>query len=237
MTNSNLTGNVHLWSCNMCHNKQSCDVKGQLVHSCVCERVYYCKRQCGYTSSWQMSHACRWSPLRLPLNLCSKLKRNPGGLPGLCAQLNICHILIFKGSKIDARVHSPSSTLYTPPVKPVLPGEPVPELLTQSKYETSCTFEVHLHVSDVYFYLCNSPYYNFYPFLPFYDGNVIVIKIDSLPPPKKNAWTAHWEMCWTGWQQGTGKKERNSLFSSSVILFVVWIILEARHVWCMQILE
>lgn len=185
MTNSNLTGNVHLWSCNMCHNKQSCDVKGQLVHSCVCERVYYCKRQCGYTSSWQMSHACRWSPLRLPLNLCSKLKRNPGGLPGLCAQLNICHILIFKGSKIDARVHSPSSTLYTPPVKPVLPGEPVPELLTQSKYETSCTFEVHLHVSDVYFYLCNSPYYNFYPFLPFYDGNVIVIKIDSLPPPKK----------------------------------------------------
>lgn len=56
-------------------------------------------------SSWQMSHVCRWLPLGLPLNICSKLERNPGELAGLCAQLNTCHIFIFKGSKIDVRVH------------------------------------------------------------------------------------------------------------------------------------
>lgn len=115
-------------------------------------------------------------------------------------------------------------TLYTPPVKPALPGEPVPELLIQSKYETSCTFEVHLHVSHVYFYFCHSHFYNFYLFLLFYDG-IIVIKIDSLQG--KNAWTAHVKCAEQADNRELRKKRRNS---SSFVLFVVRIILEARHV-------
>lgn len=131
MTNSTLTGSVCICEAATCvitnnpvMSKDSCCV---LV--CVCERVYYFKSQCGYTSSWQMSHACRWSPLRLPLNLCSKLERNPGGLAGLCAQLTHLHLQRFK----NRCPGSPPPTLYTPPVKPALPGEPVPELLIQSK--------------------------------------------------------------------------------------------------------
>lgn len=98
----------------------------------------------------------RWSLLRLPLNLCSKLERNPGGLTGaLCTAEHVPHLHLQRFKNRWAGSSPP--TLYPPPVKPILAGEPVPELLIQSKYETSCTSEVHSHVSNVYFYLCHSP--------------------------------------------------------------------------------
>lgn len=98
----------------------------------------------------------RWSLLRLPLNLCSKLQRNPGGLASaLCAAEHMPHLHL---QRFKNRWPSSSPpTLYTPPVKPILAGEPAPELLIQSKSETSCTSEAHSHVSNMYFYLCHSP--------------------------------------------------------------------------------
>lgn len=131
----------------------------------------------------------RWSLLKLPLSLCSKLERNPGGALSTAEHMPHLHLQRFKNRWSG----SSPPTLYTPPVKSILAGEPVPELLIQSKYETSCTSEVHSHASNVYFYLCHSRCCNFFPFLLFYDGKVTVIKIDSLR--KKIAWTAHREMC------------------------------------------
>lgn len=98
----------------------------------------------------------RWSLLRLPRNLCSKLERNPGGLASaLCAAEHMPHLHL---QRFKNRWPSSSPpTLYTPPVKPILAGEPAPEPLIQSKSETSCTSEVHSHVSNVYFYLRHSP--------------------------------------------------------------------------------